>query len=162
MTMKKIATLIICAIMILTLKAEDIQVTFASDTLTLNGTLSIPNGTGPFPTVVFVHGSGPNDRDQTLHITGGNAQCLYPGIYNDTVRNFQDLASAFRDYGIAVLRYDKRTFTYQTELDPKEIIPYDFITDKHLLFDLIYNPSETKFLREGKKRGAIIKMDLKC
>lgn len=39
-------------------------------------------------------------------------------------------------------------------------IPYEFITDKHLLFDLIYNPSETKFLKEGKKRGAIIKNGL--
>jgi shikimate dehydrogenase len=39
-------------------------------------------------------------------------------------------------------------------------IPYEFITDKHLLFDLIYNPSETKFLLEGKKRGAIIKNGL--
>ena len=36
-------------------------------------------------------------------------------------------------------------------------IPYQFITDKHLLFDLIYNPEETKFLNEGKKRGATIK-----
>lgn len=36
-------------------------------------------------------------------------------------------------------------------------IPYEFITSKHLLFDLIYNPLETKFLQEGKKRGAIIK-----
>jgi len=36
-------------------------------------------------------------------------------------------------------------------------IPYQFITNKHLLFDLIYNPTETKFLKEGKKRGAIIK-----
>jgi len=39
-------------------------------------------------------------------------------------------------------------------------IPYEFITNKHLLFDLIYNPSETKFLNEGKKRGAIIKNGL--
>ena len=39
-------------------------------------------------------------------------------------------------------------------------IPYQFITNKHLLFDLIYNPSETKFLQEGKKRGASIKNGL--
>lgn len=36
-------------------------------------------------------------------------------------------------------------------------IPYKYITNKHLLFDLIYNPAETKFLKEGKKKGAIIK-----
>lgn len=35
-------------------------------------------------------------------------------------------------------------------------IPYDAITDKHLLFDLIYNPEETKFLSIGKAKGAVI------
>lgn len=39
-------------------------------------------------------------------------------------------------------------------------ISYDFITDKHLLFDLIYNPEETQFLKEGKQRGAQTKNGL--
>ena len=30
-------------------------------------------------------------------------------------------------------------------------IPYQFLSKEHLLFDLIYNPSETAFLLEGKK-----------
>lgn len=42
-------------------------------------------------------------------------------------------------------------------VDESPNIPYQFMTDKHLLFDLIYNPSETKFLSEGKKYGATIK-----
>ncbi len=33
-------------------------------------------------------------------------------------------------------------------------IPYEAITKKHLLFDLIYNPEESLFLSQGKKRGA--------
>lgn len=33
-------------------------------------------------------------------------------------------------------------------------IPYDGITNKHLLYDLIYNPEETKFLRLGEMQGA--------
>ena len=41
------------------------------------------------------------------------------------------------------------------EISPN--IPYQFISKEHLLFDLIYNPSETAFLSEGKKRGATIK-----
>jgi len=36
-------------------------------------------------------------------------------------------------------------------------IPYDYITDQHYLFDLVYNPEETKFLSNGKKKGALIK-----
>jgi len=32
---------------------------------------------------------------------------------------------------------------------------YSFLSDKHLAFDLVYNPSETKFLRLAKSQGAI-------
>ena len=39
-------------------------------------------------------------------------------------------------------------------------IPYQFITDKHLLYDLIYNPEETKFLKEGKQGAAQTKNGL--
>jgi len=33
-------------------------------------------------------------------------------------------------------------------------IPYQYITPKHLLFDVVYNPAETLFLRKGKQQGA--------
>jgi len=35
-------------------------------------------------------------------------------------------------------------------------IPYDFIGDKHLCYDLVYNPEQTEFLRRSKDRGAIV------
>jgi uncharacterized protein len=59
----------------------------------LPGTLSMPAGDGPFPAVVLVHGSGPNDRDESL---GPN-------------KPFRDLGEGLASKGIAVLRYDKRT-----------------------------------------------------
>ncbi len=40
-------------------------------------------------------------------------------------------------------------------------IPYADITDRHLLYDLIYNPDKTKFLSEGEKREATICNGLK-
>lgn len=40
-------------------------------------------------------------------------------------------------------------------------IPYQYITDKHLLYDLIYNPAQTEFLAKGKARGAKITNGLK-
>jgi shikimate dehydrogenase len=36
-------------------------------------------------------------------------------------------------------------------------IPYNFFTEKHIAFDLIYNPEETQFLKKAKKNGAITK-----
>ncbi|NLP58178.1 shikimate dehydrogenase [Lutibacter sp. B1] len=45
-------------------------------------------------------------------------------------------------------------------IDDAPNIPFQFINNKHLLYDLIYNPEETKFLQEGKKRGAITKNGL--
>lgn len=39
-------------------------------------------------------------------------------------------------------------------------IPYQYITDHHFLFDLIYNPEQTLFLEKGKLKGAKIKNGL--
>lgn len=35
-------------------------------------------------------------------------------------------------------------------------LPYHALTSKHILFDLIYNPSKTLFLKRGEQRGAIV------
>lgn len=66
---------------------------------TLPGTVLLPKGKGPFPAVVFVHGSGPNDRDETV---GGT-------------RVFRDLAEGLAERSIASLRYDKRTKVHPDE-----------------------------------------------
>lgn len=39
-------------------------------------------------------------------------------------------------------------------------IPYDLITEKHLLYDLIYNPDKTEFLIRGAANGATVKNGL--
>lgn len=39
-------------------------------------------------------------------------------------------------------------------------IPYDLLTPKHLLYDLLYNPDETLFMKRGLERGATVKNGL--
>lgn len=39
----------------------------------------------------------------------------------------------------------------------KPALPYELITPRHYLYDLVYNPPLTAFLKEGKERGALIK-----
>ena len=72
---------------------DESQVQVGADPWILPATLALPNGDGPFPAVVLVHGSGPNDRDETI---GPN-------------KPFRDLAWGLASHGIAVLRYEKRT-----------------------------------------------------
>lgn len=36
-------------------------------------------------------------------------------------------------------------------------LPYAFFTEKHIAYDLIYNPAETQFLKNAKEKGAIVK-----
>ncbi|HPW16956.1 MAG TPA: alpha/beta fold hydrolase [Candidatus Aminicenantes bacterium] len=74
-------------------KFEEAEVTVGSGEWALPGTLTAPKGPGPFPGLVLVHGSGPNDRDETL---GPN-------------KPFKDLAWGLATRGVAVLRYEKRT-----------------------------------------------------
>ncbi len=63
----------------------------------LPGTLTLPaEGTPPFPVVIFVHGSGPHDRDETVGVN----------------RPFRDLAHQLAERGIASIRYDKRSFAH--------------------------------------------------
>jgi hypothetical protein len=79
----------------------------------LPGTITIPNGTGPFPAVVLIHGSGPNDRDETV---GAN----HP---------FADIAEGLSSRGIVVLRYDKRTYALWN-IDPdKTMVDAEVIDD---------------------------------
>jgi dienelactone hydrolase len=69
------------------------DVTVGKGDWALPGTVTIPEGKGPFRALVLVHGSGPHDRDETI----------------GTQKPFRDLAWGLASRGILVLRYEKRT-----------------------------------------------------
>ena len=78
-------------------RSQDVTVSSVAG-VTLAGTVLIPNGTGPFPAVVFVTGSGPQDRDETL--LGHHP--------------FLVIADYLARHGIASLRYDDRGVAHST------------------------------------------------
>ena len=73
-------------------RIEEVSFHSPTDDVMLAGTFTIPAGEGPFPAVLLVSGSGPQDRDETLM----NHQ------------PFWVLADYLSRRGIAVLRYDDR------------------------------------------------------
>ena len=67
----------------------------------LDGVLSLPDGVGgPIPAAILVHGSGATNMDEK--------------IFKNTP--FRDLAEGLSSHGIAVVRYDKRSFKYGKKL----------------------------------------------
>lgn len=84
----------------------------------LEGILTLPDDSNEkVPAVVFVHGSGPLDKDETI---GAN-------------KLFRDLAEGLASKGIGSLRYDKRTNTHGkeviTELGGKLTVKEEIIED---------------------------------
>lgn len=98
-------------------EVTDLYVNFKTkDGLTLSGNLSFSDTSKhKLPVVIFVHGSGPNDRDETI---GPN-------------KPFRDLAQGLSQQGLACFRYDKRTYAYQFNLKPR--------TDSLTLYDETIN-----------------------
>lgn len=74
--------------------AEQREVTFDSGGIRLAGTLMLPDGSGAFPAVLLVVGSGRTDRDE-------NAGKL-------KIDSFRQIAAFLADQGVASLRFDKR------------------------------------------------------
>lgn len=72
-------------------RTQDVTV-WGAGTVALRGTLTLPPGPGPFPAALLLSGSGPQDRDSTLH---GH-------------RLFLVLADGLTRQGFAVLRLDDR------------------------------------------------------
>jgi dienelactone hydrolase len=84
---------------------HEVDVTVGEGEWMLPGTMTLPNVSRSSPGVVLVHGSGPNDRDETI---GPN-------------KIFRDLAWGLASQGVAVLRYDKRTLIYAKKFTPDQV-----------------------------------------
>lgn len=90
-------------------KMEEQDIKVVSGKYELPGTLTLPKGMQHVPVAILVHGSGPNDRDETI---GPN-------------KPFRDLAWGLAERGIGTIRYDKRAKVYGAKSMPEDGGTYD-------------------------------------
>jgi hypothetical protein len=92
---------------------RELDVTVGEPPWELPGTLTLPRGDGPFPVAVLVHGSGPQDRDETV---GPN-------------KPLKDLAWGLASAGVAALRYDKRTLVHGAAMGDSVTLDDEVVED---------------------------------
>ena len=96
-----------------------------------SGLLTLPEGEGPFPAVVMVHGSGPSDMDESAYACAP----------------FRDLAHGLARLGVASIRYDKYTYAH-----PENCLRADFTVDDEYTRDAL---DAAKLLMEDARIGDI-------
>lgn len=128
-------------------KVRELPHFFYSGAHKLNSILCVPrDAKGPVPVVIFVHGSGPNDRDETMGAT----------------KIFRDIAVGLATHGIASFRYDKRTRTSgfkEVPMDPKMTVKEEVFLDlmeawSHVKEDTLIDPKQVYFM--GHSFGGMI------
>lgn len=105
--------------------AEDVFFENTIDNIKLAGTLTMPNGNGPFPAVVLVSGSGTQNRNEELM----------------NHRPFLVIADYLTRHGIAVLRYDDRGFA-PSQGDASTATSADLANDAQAAFNYLIRRKE--------------------
>jgi len=113
----------------------------------------------PHHTQALILGSGGAAAAVKFILTKLGITFLTVSRYNanneEGVITYNDLnESIMQQYSVIINTTPLGTFPKVEEAAP---IPYESITAKHYLFDLVYNPAETTFLQLGKEQGATIK-----
>ena len=94
-------------------RSEEVAYVNPASGLKLAGTLTLPQGSGPYPVAVLITGSGPQDRDETIF----------------DHKPFLVIADALTKRGLAVLRVDDRGVGGSQAGDIKAATTADFATD---------------------------------
>ena len=117
----------------------------------LKGILTLPDGDGPFPGVVLVHGSGSSNMDEKV----------------GKLTPFRDLAEGLARRGVASIRYDKRSFAHGLKmvLDKKNPITVreETIEDALLAASLLRADSRIgPVFLAGHSMGAMLAPRIEC
>ena len=119
----------------------------------LKGMLTLPDGNGPFPAAVLVHGSGSSNMDEKV----------------GKLTPFKDIALGLAQRGVATLRYDKRSFAHGLKmvLDKKhpitvweETIEDALLASQLLRADTRIDPDRVFLI--GHSMGAMLAPRIEC
>ena len=117
----------------------------------LKGILTLPEGDGPFPGVVLVHGSGSSNMDEKV----------------GKLTPFRDLAEGLAQRGVASIRYDKRSYAHGLKmvLDKKNPITVreETIEDTLLAASLLRSDRRIgPVFLAGHSMGAMLAPRIEC
>ena len=119
----------------------------------LKGMLTLPEGVGPFPAVVLVHGSGSSNMDEKV----------------GKLTPFKDIARGLADRGVASVRYDKRSFTHGLKMvmDKKHPLTVweETIEDALLAAELLRSDSRIapdRVFLAGHSMGGMLAPRIEC
>lgn len=104
----------------------------------------------------LILGTGGASKAVFYALNSLNIKCLFVSRNpkNDNEISYEDVNEyVIRNHQIIVNTTPVGTFPNVNE---NPTINYNELTSKHLLYDLVYNPTETQFLKEGKQRGAMV------
>lgn len=103
--------------------------------------------------------------------TGGASKAVFQGLKQLGIASTL-VSRKPREFGITYKEITSKTMEQYTviinttpvgmypNIDECPDIPYELLTPKHLLYDLLYNPDETLFMKKGKEKGAVVKNGL--
>ena len=113
----------------------------------------------------------PSHKKALLLGTGGASKAVFHGLKNLGIES----VFVSRTHKPGMLTYEELTpevmaeYTVIVNCTPVGMypkvdfcpnIPYEYLTPNHLLYDLLYNPNVTLFMKKGEERGAITKNGL--
>lgn len=102
----------------------------------------------------LVLGTGGASKAVTVALADlGIAYTYVSRTKSETTLTYEELAGVLGDYSLIINGSPIGTYP---KVDEAPTLPYQLVTDRHLLYDLVYNPTETKFMKLGQEYGAAV------
>ena len=114
----------------------------------------------------------PHHRSALVLGTGGSAKAIFYGLHqlgieatyvsrrksSDKILTYSELSPEVMETHSVIINCTPVGMWPNTDDCPE--IPYHLLSSKHLLYDLLYNPNETLFMKKGEEQGATVKNGL--